>query len=137
VRRVSVDIGGTFTDCFLAFDGRYVETKALTTHHNLASGFMDALGQACQEVGKDIEDVLGSVDAVRYGTTLGTNTLIERSGPTVALITTAGFESTVPLMRARGYGDGLSESLQCDLPAATRPEPIVSYTKIVGIEERG
>ena len=43
MRRVSVDIGGTFTDCFLAYDDKYIESKALTTHHNLASGFMEAL----------------------------------------------------------------------------------------------
>ncbi len=42
MRRVSVDIGGTFTDCFLVFDQRRAEGKALTTHHNLASGFMAA-----------------------------------------------------------------------------------------------
>ena len=38
MKRVSVDIGGTFTDCFVAWSGRYVEGKALTTHHNLALG---------------------------------------------------------------------------------------------------
>ena len=42
MRQVSVDIGGTFTDCFLVYDHAYVEAKSLTTHHNLASGFMDA-----------------------------------------------------------------------------------------------
>ena len=36
VKRISVDIGGTFTDCFVAWDGRYIQAKALTTHHNLA-----------------------------------------------------------------------------------------------------
>ena len=41
------------------------------------------------------------VDAVRYGTTLGTNALIQRNGPRVGILTTAGFESSVPLMRAR------------------------------------
>ena len=135
MRRVSIDIGGTFTDCFLAYDGDYVETKALTTHHNLASGFMDALGEACAKIGKPIPDVVGSVDAVRYGTTLGTNALIERNGPPVGIITTAGYESTVILMRARGYGDGLSEAEQCDLPAADRPEKLVPPTKIVGVTE--
>ena len=136
MRRVSVDIGGTFTDCFLAFDGAYVEAKALTTHNNLASGFMDALGNACEQVGKDVETVLSSVDAVRYATTLGTNALIEGTGPKVAILTTAGYESTVPLMRARGYGDGLSEAEQANLPAANRPTPLVPVTRIVGIRER-
>ena len=112
MRRVSVDIGGTFTDCFLAYDGRYVESKALTTHNNLATGFMAALEGACREIGKDIGEVLAHVDAVRYATTLGTNALIQRKGPKVALLTTTGFESTAVLMRARGYGDGLSEAEQ-------------------------
>lgn len=136
MRRVSVDIGGTFTDCFLAYDNRYVEAKALTTHHNLAAGFMEALGKACEELGESVQTVLGNVDAVRYGTTLGTNSLIQRNGPRVGLLTTAGFESSVPLMRARGYGDGLSDAEQTDLPGADRPRPLVPIPMIVGIRER-
>ena len=136
MRRVSVDIGGTFTDCFLVYDGRYIEAKALTTHHNLASGFMEALENACAELNSSIKEVLSSVDAVRYATTLGTNALIERNGPRVGLVTTAGFESTVPIMRARGYGDGLAHADQMDLPGADRPEPLVPITMIVGIQER-
>ncbi|MDO9315009.1 MAG: hydantoinase/oxoprolinase family protein [Burkholderiaceae bacterium] len=136
MRRVSVDIGGTFTDCFLAYDGRYVESKALTTHNNLATGFMEALEGACRDIGKDIGEVLASVDAVRYATTLGTNALIQRKGPKVALLTTTGFESTAVLMRARGYGDGLSEAQQADLPGAARPPMLVPVSRIVGIDER-
>ncbi len=136
MRRVSVDIGGTFTDCFLAFDNQYVESKALTTHHNLAAGFMEALQKACADLGKSVRDVLSAVDAVRYGTTLGTNSLIQRNGPRVGLITTAGFESSVPLMRARGYGDGLSDMEQTDIPGADRPLPLVPIRLIVGVEER-
>ncbi|CUU59164.1 N-methylhydantoinase A [Parafrankia irregularis] len=136
MRQVSVDIGGTFTDCFLVYDDAYVEAKSLTTHHHLASGFMDALAQACTQIELDVKAVLSSVDAVRYATTLGTNALIERSGPSVGILTTAGFESTVPLMRARGYGDGLTAAEQSDLPAADRPAPLVPVTRIAGIQER-
>jgi len=136
MRRVSVDIGGTFTDCFLAFDDNYIESKALTTHHNLASGFMEALNKACDELGQNLGAVLASVDAVRYGTTLGTNALIQRNGPRVGILTTAGFESSVPLMRARGYGDGLDFAGQTNLPGADRPIPLVPPQMIVGIEER-
>ena len=46
MRRVSVDIGGTFTDCSLVWDGQYVEAKALTTHQNLALGFNQSLQNA-------------------------------------------------------------------------------------------
>ena len=136
MRRVSVDIGGTFTDCFLAYDGQYVQAKALTTQNNLASGFMDALTAACELIGRNAKDVLPELDAVRYATTLGTNALIEQSGPQVGILTTAGFESTVPLMRARGYGDGLTAQEQADLPAASRPHSLVPPTRIAGIRER-
>jgi N-methylhydantoinase A len=136
MRQVSVDIGGTFTDCFLVYDDHYVEAKSLTTHHNLASGFMDALAQACAQIHLDVRTVLGGVDAVRYATTLGTNALIERSGPAVSVLVTAGFESIIPLMRARGYGDGLSEREMGDLPAADRPVPLVPITRIAGVQER-
>ena len=47
MKRISVDIGGTFTDCFVAWDGRFIQAKALTTHHNLAQGFNEALDHAC------------------------------------------------------------------------------------------
>lgn len=136
MKQVSVDIGGTFTDCFLVWDDIYLETKALTTHHNLALGFMDALEQACKELGKDIRTVLSQLDSVRYATTLGTNALIERKGPKIGLLTTAGYESQVPLSRGRGYGDGLSPEEQADLPAACRPEPIVPVNMIAGVRER-
>ncbi|MBO0873647.1 MAG: hypothetical protein J2P19_09665, partial [Pseudonocardia sp.] len=43
MNRVSVDIGGTFTDCFVVWGNEYVEAKALTTHQNLAMGFNSAL----------------------------------------------------------------------------------------------
>jgi len=84
----------------------------------------------------ELKEVLQSVDAVRYGTTLGTNSLIERNGPRVGILTTAGFESSVPLMRARGYGDGLDFADQTNLPGADRPVPLVPPRMIVGIEER-
>lgn len=136
MRRVSVDIGGTFTDCFVVWDGQYIETKALTTHHNLALGFNEALGKSCKTLGVQLEDILSSVDSVRYATTLGTNALIEHKGPKLGMLVTAGYEATVPLSRARGYGEGLDILGQTDLPNASRPAPLVEASMIRGIRER-
>lgn len=136
MKRISVDIGGTFTDCFFVWDEQYVEAKALTTHHNLALGFNEALDLACSRAGLDRATVLSGVDSVRYATTLGTNALIERKGPKVAAIVTHGFEDTIPLSRGRGYGEGLDQSLQQNLPAAERPEPIVPRRLIRSVKER-
>jgi N-methylhydantoinase A len=136
MKRISVDIGGTFTDCFFVWDDSYVEAKALTTHHNLALGFNEALDLACKQAGLDRGTVLAEVDSVRYATTLGTNALIERKGPQVAAIVTHGFEDTIPLSRGRGYGEGLDYAMQQNLPAAERPEPLVPRQLIRSVRER-
>ncbi len=136
MKRVSVDIGGTFTDCFVVWDNQYVEGKALTTHHNLALGFNESLGDACKQLGLESSKLLSEVDSVRYSTTLGTNALIERKGPRIGVLVTTGFKSTIPLSRARGYGEGLSEHEQMDIPNASRPEPIVPIPMIREVRER-
>jgi N-methylhydantoinase A len=135
MRRMAIDIGGTFTDCFLEWNGRHVEGKALTTHHNLAVGFLDAVASAAEILGLPAPEILAQVDSVRYGTTLGTNALIERKGPRIGAVVTMGFESGMKLSRGRGYGEGLPRHLQVDLPR-TRPEPLVPRGLIVGIQER-
>ena len=136
MRRISVDIGGTFTDCFVVWDGQYIEAKALTTHHNLALGFNEALEKANKVLGLELETILSEVDSVRYATTLGTNALIEHKGPKIGMLVTAGFEATVPLSRARGYGDGLDSLAQQDMPNAQRPAPLVAAHMIYGVRER-
>lgn len=136
MKRVSVDIGGTFTDCFVAWNGHHVQGKALTTQNNLALGFNEALNDACQQIPIDASELLSQVDSVRYATTLATNALIERKGPRVGALVTTGFKSTIPLSRARGYGVGLTEPEQMDIPNAQRPEPIVSIPMIREVRER-
>lgn len=136
MKRVAVDIGGTFTDCFMVWNEHTIQSKALTTHHNLALGFREALQAGCEKLSLDMQEVLSEVDSVRYATTLGTNALIERKGPKVALLVSCGYESTVPLSRGRGYGEGLSEKSQADLPGACRPNPLVPVPMIAGVRER-
>jgi len=136
MRRVSVDIGGTFTDCFVAWDNKYIESKALTTHQNLALGFNEALKNACDELNLKEHELLSQVDSVRYATTLGTNALIQRKGPRLGMLTTMGFRSSVPLARAKGYATGLPHLQQMDVPNAQRPDPIVPIPMILEVRER-
>lgn len=136
MKRISVDIGGTFTDCFFAWNDIYIESKSLTTHHNLALGFNAALDNACKRAGLTREQVLKEVDSVRYATTLGTNALIEGKGPRVAALVTHGFEDTIHLSRSKGYGEGLDPTKQGDMADAQRPEPIVPRHLVRSIRER-
>ena len=136
MKRVSVDIGGTFTDCFVAWDGQAIQSKALTTKHNLALGFNEALDIACGKIGVARRELLSSVDSVRYATTLGTNALIQFKGPKIGLLTTAGYDSVVPIGRARSYGEGQPISYQRNLPNAQRPRPLVPIEMIEVVRER-
>ena len=77
---VSIDIGGTFTDCFVSYGGRTASGKAATTRHRLAVGFNDAIAQCAVQLGVEPDKLIASTDIVRYATTLAMNALIERKG---------------------------------------------------------
>ena len=133
---INVDIGGTFTDCFATENGTVASAKALTTHHNLSQGFTEALDQIAVQMGATADDLLARTSAIRYATTLGTNALIERSGPRLALLTTRGFEDVVPIGRCRSWGDGLPGAEVRDLSRAQRPDALLGREMIVGLRER-
>ena len=62
---IDVDIGGTFTDCFVRVaDGRMAATKTPTTGYRLAVGFMRALKTAAGELGLEVSDLLSATEAV-------------------------------------------------------------------------
>ena len=125
MKRIAVDIGGTFTDCFVVWEDQYLQVKALTTHKNLSNGFNEAIENACAQLAIPKEKLMREVDSVRYATTLGTNALIERKGPRSALYCTHGFEATVPVARCRGYAEGLPMEEARKLSDASRPVPLL------------
>jgi len=92
--RVATDIGGTFTD-LVGIDeetGRLYTAKASTIPANFERGVLEALH-------KSVDDPRG-VSAFIHGTTIVINTLTERSGATVGLITTQGFRDALEIGRA-------------------------------------
>jgi N-methylhydantoinase A len=89
---VGVDVGGTFTDLFLldAKAGRFRTGKVPSRRGAEAKGFLHGL------------EALGGVaalDAIVHGTTVGTNTLLERRGPKIGVITTRGFRDVLEMRR--------------------------------------
>jgi N-methylhydantoinase A len=92
---IGIDVGGTFTDA-IAFDSRnstlLATFKIASSPSDPTRAVMDAIEKISQVV-----DVCGGV--VCHGTTLGTNTLIERKGSRTALLATSGFTDVVELRR--------------------------------------
>ena len=107
MNRVSVDIGGTFTDCFVAWGDRVVEAKSLTTHHNLAVGFNDALADACRQLEITPKTLLSQVDSVRYATSgTASYSLVRASGQSFEGMTNPGATpvAAAALQLLRRYG---------------------------------
>lgn len=136
MKRISIDIGGTFTDCVLAWDDDRIEKKSPTTHHDLTEGLVNVVEAVADELGEPVETILSEVDSVRYGTTLGTNALIERTGERVGLIMTEGHEDTTEIGRGFSYGDGLPTAKQLDTAGADKPERFVKSKHRYPLRER-
>lgn len=134
---IAVDVGGTFTDFFAVEDGQTVRvTKTPTTHYDLSVGFMKGIRELADGYGLTLRDFLSRTDSVRYCTTVGTNALIERTGPKLGLITTAGFEDTIFLGRGRSWADGRSAQENKDLARIEKPAPLIARDMVVGVRER-
>ncbi|HJP35637.1 MAG TPA: hydantoinase/oxoprolinase N-terminal domain-containing protein, partial [Gammaproteobacteria bacterium] len=92
MRSIDVDVGGTFTDLILNYDGRQVMAKAPTTPHDLSECFMQVVDDAAAQIDADIDELLDDIDVIRYSTTVAMNGLIQRAGPRLGLLMTEGHE---------------------------------------------
>ena len=134
---IDIDIGGTFTDFFVTRDGQEPRIgKTPTTHYDLSVGFMKGIQEMAAIQNLSVADFLKQTDAVHYCTTVGTNALIERSGPKLGLITTAGFEDTIFVGRGRSWADGMNPMENKDLSRIQKPDPLISRDMVVGVRER-
>ena len=124
--RIGVDIGGTFIDfCALDESTRTLHTlKVLTTPADPGQEVMDGIALLQQRHGMDP----ASVTAFVHGTTVGINTVIQRKGAPLALLTTAGFEDVIELARLRMPE---MHGLFC-----ARADPLVPRDRIIGVGGR-
>ena len=64
----------------------------LTTPHDITESFMSCVEAGSAAFGLDLGDFLRRTEVARVSTTVGTNLLVQRSGPRLGLIVTAGHE---------------------------------------------
>src|SRR5579862_2127185 len=89
--RIAIDTGGTFTDC-VWIDPKTRQLKMLKVFSTPADP-SQAIVEALQKISPTSEFIL------LHGTTVGTNTLLERKGARTAFVTTAGFEDAIEIGR--------------------------------------
>ncbi len=122
-----IDRGGTFTDIVgRKPDGTLVAHKVLSEN---PEAYRDAAVQGIRELlqveaGQPIPAEL--VGAVKMGTTVATNALLERKGERTLLVTTRGFKDALAI----GY------QARTDIFAKKIVKPELLYTAVVEVEER-
>lgn len=132
---IGIDVGGTFTDCFVS-DGRaWWTAKAPTTPHALHEGLIDSLRRAAQAIGVELHDLLRDTVHFGLGTTSVTNVLAELSGARTGLVTTRGFGDLFTMARGHRLGrDGMSHFLPEIVPrerVAEVPERIDAAGRVL------
>lgn len=134
---VGIDIGGTFTDCaVVAPDGTVLTAKAASTPPDFSKGVVTVLEAAAGRLGLTVQDFCSQIRLISHGTTTGTNTLIQRRGAKVGLLTTRGHEDVIHIMRgSRGYS-GRDIRKVVHFPEGAKPKPIVPKRLIEGVPER-
>ena len=111
--------------------GKLLTTKVPSTPGDFSRGMMDALGAGAQALGVKLDDFCRDIAFLSHGTTVGTNTIIQKKGARVGLITTKGHEDAIHIMRgSRGYtrarhpqGGAFPGNLQAGADRAEAPDP--------------
>jgi N-methylhydantoinase A len=88
--RIAIDSGGTFTDCVWLEDSRVRILKVFSTPADPSH----AIAEAVSRIAPAHLPV-----TILHGTTVGTNTLLQRKGARVAFVTTEGFEDSIEIGR--------------------------------------
>jgi N-methylhydantoinase A/oxoprolinase/acetone carboxylase beta subunit len=133
---IDIDVGGTFTDLVLNFNGTSLIKKVPTTPYDLSVCFSRVIEEGAAALGLKIENLLPAIDMIRYSTTIAMNRLIEKKGPRLALITTEGHEDVVLIGRGAQWIDGTRVAERRNLAVQKKPDPLIPRDMIVGVKER-
>src|SRR6185437_4910329 len=121
---LGVDVGGTFTDAVLAFDGGLVTAKAPTTPADQSEGVIAAVRAVLERAQREASDV----SEFSHGMTVATNALLEGRGARTALVATEGFTDLIAL--------GRQTRAELYRLCAAHPAPLVGDELRFGAPER-
>jgi len=87
---IDIDTGGTFTDGVFRHDGRVATVKVDTTPHDPVRCFMNCVAEGAGQLGLEPPELLRATDIIRYATTSATNAIVQKKGPRIGLLISAG-----------------------------------------------
>lgn len=133
---IGTDVGGTFTDLWVADDNGKSQVIKSPTTKDVLSGVINAARLAAEAYGLSFEAFCASIEKFGHGTTVGLNALLTGKAAKTAIVTTDGFADTLEIGRIRRQTSGLSESEVTDFFKHDRFKPLVPRNLIVEVKER-
>jgi len=133
---VGTDVGGTFTDMWIAERGGRVRIVKSPTTADVMGGVLDCARQAAQDLGLSFPEFCSRIERFGHGTTVGLNALLTGASARTAVITTAGFGDTLEIGRMRRQTAGLTELEVCDWLLHDRHAPLVAREFVLEVDER-
>jgi len=127
---ISVDIGGTFTDCVLMDGSGTIKAfKSESRPLHPAEGVLGVLKEASASLNIPVSKLLAETRLFTHGTTISTNTIITLGGVKTGLITTRGFKDNYHMAR---MGRGETR----DVSKVGRPASLVQRADTHEVTER-
>lgn len=133
---VGTDVGGTFTDLWVADESGATRVFKTPTTKDVQSGVLDAVALAADGCGLSVEQFCQRIERFGHGTTVGLNALLTGSGAKTGILTTRGFADTLEIGRLTRQSTGLNEHEYTDSFLRNRFPPLVPRGRIVEIDER-
>jgi N-methylhydantoinase A len=97
--KLGIDVGGTFTDLFLAAGGEVETFKVLSTPQDPSIGVLEGLETIARAKGVPARDFIDDLSTIVHGTTVTTNAVLTRRGARTGLLTTAGVRDALEMRR--------------------------------------
>ena len=98
--RIGVDVGGTFTDMVLRDAAGAVRIyKTPSVPADPSEGVLGVLRQAAQQLDLPLSALLRDCALFVHGSTVATNTILEKKGARVGMLTTEGFRDSLEIRR--------------------------------------
>src|SRR5260370_31320635 len=99
--RIGIDMGGTCTDFAIVDDqGKVKIWKEPSRPTDPRGAVLEGLKAVAGTLDLSVESLLADTRLLVHGTTVATNTVLERSGPKMGLICSRGFRATLYLRDA-------------------------------------
>jgi len=133
---VGTDVGGTFTDLWVADATGEARVFKSPTTADVMGGVVSALNLAAQSYRLDFGAFCARIERFGHGTTVSLNALLTGRAAKTAVVTTQGFGDTLEIGRMRRQTAGLSDTEVTDYFLHNRHLPIIPRERIVEVNER-